>query len=104
MEILTLAQASKRIPAIDGKRPHVATLYRWWSRGINGIHLECLKVGRKLGTTEENLNKFFVECGAAGPQPRTRRTTPVAPTKRTPQQREKAIRDAEAYLKANGAM
>ncbi len=104
-EILSLAQACKRIPPISGKRPHISTLYRWYDRGINGVHLECLKIGRKLAVTQEALDRFFREAGAAGPQRRPRRMTPAPPPKgRTPKERERAIAEAEDFLRKNGAL
>ena len=103
-EILSLAQACKRIPPINGKRPHLSTLYRWFDRGIAGVHLECLRVGRKLCTTQEALDRFFREAGAAGPVRRPRRAAPSTPRTRTPKERERAIREAEDFLRKNGAL
>ncbi|HNR30968.1 MAG TPA: DUF1580 domain-containing protein [Candidatus Hydrogenedentes bacterium] len=110
-EILSLAQAVKRIPTFGGKRPHVATLYRWWSRGINGVHLECLKIGARLAVTPEALDKFFREAALAGPQRRPRRprtagdlATSRQTKPRTERQREEAICKAKEYLCRNGAL
>ena len=76
-KILSLLEATKHVPALNGKHPHVCTLYRWYSVGIAGARLQCVRVGGKLGVTQEALDRFFVEAGAAGPQ----HTGPRAKTK-----------------------
>jgi hypothetical protein len=42
-----------------GKRPHVATLYRWAKRGLCGVRLETISVGGTLCTSVEALQRFF---------------------------------------------
>lgn len=103
-EIFSLAQACKRIPPINGKHPHISTLFRWYDRGINGVHLECLRIGRKLAVTQEALDRFFKEAGATGPQRRPRRAASATPKGRTAKQRDAAINEAETYLRKNGAL
>jgi len=58
--ILTLAEAASRLPKRRaGKKPHVATLYRWASRGLRGVKLEMLQVGGTTCTSVEALQRFF---------------------------------------------
>lgn len=98
----TLGEAAKRIQEIDGKRPHPSTLFRWYDRGIGGVRLECIRVGRKLAVTEEALDKFFREAGAAGPIRRQPRISKPAPRKRTERQRQAGVDAAKASLRRNG--
>jgi hypothetical protein len=72
-EVFSLKEAVERIPLVDGKRPSVATLFRWYDKGSSGIKLKCLRIGRKLCTTQKDLDAFFREAGAAGPQRHKRR-------------------------------
>ena len=62
--VLSLTEAAKRLPTRRaGKRPHVATLYRWASRGLRGIRLETLQVGGTMCTSVEALQRFFDQLG-----------------------------------------
>ncbi len=103
--LLTFAEATKTLPRVNGKRIHVSTLYRWYSTGVKGVKLRCAGCGRRLLVSREALQEFMVAVAAVGPVRRVRRTTPSTPPKgRTPQQRERDIEKAEAYLKSQGAM
>ncbi len=60
-EVLTLSEAARQpfLPRRrNGKRPHVATIYRWAQVGIRGIRLETLRVGGSLCTSKEALQRF----------------------------------------------
>ena len=58
-ELLTMSQAAKICPKVDGKRPHVGSLWRWARRGVRGVKLEHVMVGRKLCTSRAALDAFF---------------------------------------------
>lgn len=91
--VVTLTDAINHLPERrGGKRPHVATLYRWGQRGIRGVRLEILQVGGTKCTSLEALQRFFDRLSADG-QP-----APV----RTPKQRQRAIDRAEAELAEAG--
>ena len=58
-ELLTLAQAAKRLPLRNnGKRPHVAALYRWTSSGCSGVVLETIQLGGQRYTSVGALQRF----------------------------------------------
>jgi Protein of unknown function (DUF1580) len=58
-EAVTLAEAAKHLPALrKGRRIHLSTLYRWTSRGVSGVRLESLKLGRTVVTSKEALQRF----------------------------------------------
>ena len=86
--LLTLAEASKRLPS----RPNVCTLWRWANRGARGRKLETVLVGGRRYTSLEALNRFVAE----------------SPTKETALPREakesaaKRKRRAEAFCEREG--
>jgi hypothetical protein len=58
-ELLTLAQAARRLPPRNnGKRLHVAALYRWTSTGCGGVVLETIQLGGQRFTSVAALQRF----------------------------------------------
>ena len=93
-EVLSLADATKRLPARrSGRRPHISCLYRWAQTGVRGVKLETLRVGGTLCTSIEALQRFCEHCT----DPATAVTT--KPSKRRQQQIDAADRElAEAGI------
>ena len=60
MDYLTLKEAAARVPG----RPHQATLWRWCKKGIGGVRLRYARAGRRIVTTEKDLDKFMRELAA----------------------------------------
>ena len=61
-EVVSLAEAakSKCLPRRrKGKRPHVATLFRWTTVGVRGVVLETLQCGGTRCTSLQALQRFF---------------------------------------------
>lgn len=57
--VLTLTEAAARLPRRRaGKRPHVATLYRWALHGLHGVKLETLQIGGTMCTSLEAVQRF----------------------------------------------
>jgi len=101
---LTFSQAAKIIPAVNGRRPHANSVWRWARKGLNGVKLEVWKVGRCFVTTQEALERFFVEAAKAEPQPRrcaNGHTRPISRF-RTREERDRAVAQAERSLEATG--
>jgi hypothetical protein len=70
--LLTLQEASQIIPAVNGRRSTSSTIWRWCRKGIRGVYLEHVYVGKAILTSEAALYKFFIELsksGAAAPRP-----------------------------------
>lgn len=68
--VISLTAAAKQLPRRRaGKRPHVATLYRWASRGLREIRLETIQVGGTMCTSIEALQRFFDRLSAGRPIP-----------------------------------
>ncbi len=96
-ETFSLTEAAKRLPCRrKGKRPNVATLYRWAQAGCRGVRLETLCVGATRCTSMEALQRFF-DALTAKAEPRA-----VAPQPRPTAQRQKAIEAAERRLESAG--
>lgn len=87
--VLSLTEAARHLPRRRaGKRPHVATLYRWAQGGVRGVILETIQVGGTLCTSIEALQRF---C--------ERLTNPdAAPSARTSRARKRQIARAEKEL------
>lgn len=94
-EVVSLTQAakSKCLPRRrKGKRPHVATLFRWATVGVRGVVLETIQCGGTRCTSVQALQRFFERC--------TDPSTPARPT--TTKAREREISRAEQELSAAG--
>lgn len=57
---ITLAKAS-RLPELarDGRKPHIATLFRWTTVGCRGVRLEAGQVGNSRCTSREAVGRFL---------------------------------------------
>ncbi len=68
-ELLSLKEVVKMVPPIDGKHPHVSTLWRWCRVGLRGVHLDYLRVGQRVVTSQEALGRFARDLAVADEQP-----------------------------------
>jgi hypothetical protein len=95
--LVSLLEASKSLPRRRaGKRPNIATLYRWTNEGVRGIRLEFLQVGGTRCTSKEALQRFF-DALTAQAEPH-----PVASPPRQTRQRRQQIEAAERRLATAG--
>lgn len=82
---ITLAEAIK-LPLLkrNGRAPHIATIHRWVSVGINGVRLEVVQLGGTRCTTREAVIRFIERLtandhgGGAAPTPSERRRSIAA--------------------------
>lgn len=58
-DLMTLAQASREVENITGNRPAPSTIWRWIREGRAGVHLEHVRIGRKVFTSARALWRFF---------------------------------------------
>jgi len=58
-ELLALAAAARRLPKVDGRKIAIPTIWRWCRRGLRGVRLEYVRVGRRVCTTQAALRRFF---------------------------------------------
>lgn len=96
-DLCPISQAAKLFPSPNGKKIHIATLWRWVQEGRRGIQLETVVVGGRRYTTPEAAREF---CEAL--TSKATRTT-VAPPTRSPGRRDRATTRANAELEAKGA-
>src|SRR5688572_19826654 len=92
--LVILTKAPEHIPG----RPHLATIYRWWQKGVRGgVKLETVLCGGRRFTSIEAIQRF-VERLSGGDGCAVESATPP----RTPTQRERASSKASAELAASG--
>ncbi len=90
---LSLTEATKHLPRRRaGKRPHVATLYRWAQRGLRGVRLETIQVGGTLCTSLEALQRFCDRL--SDPQ--------ALPIQQSTRRRQREIQAAQHRLEGQG--
>jgi hypothetical protein len=108
-----IARLTERIPLRNvptllprcrcGKRVHVATLFRWTSRGCRGVRLRFEQVGATRCTTREWLAEFFdALTRRSQPEEISTETRPTPATACTPAARLRAIAKADAELARMG--
>lgn len=64
-DLLSLTEATKVIPPVNSKRLARSTLWRWCRKGLRGIHLDYVRVGRDIATSREAMSRFFVALAEA---------------------------------------
>jgi hypothetical protein len=96
-KLVSLTQAAKLLPhRRKGKRPDVATLYRWTTGGCRGIVLESIQVGGTRCTSREALQRFFTALTARAMD------APKSPTRAAPKPARHSPRRAEEILDEAG--
>jgi len=101
-ELITLAQAARLLPKIDGKKVSVCTLWRWCRRGLRGEHLEYTRVGRKICTTHAALLRFFNRLTELDYRLPTSRSAIQGRVPISSHQRQRALAEADAILEKAG--
>lgn len=99
INLLTLSQASKRLPRVNGKRIHVSTLWRWCRKGLKGICLEYSRVGRSIMVSEAALNQFFTSLAQADAEQTDSHDFKPRPKRRRPGNRQASIDEANTVLR-----
>ena len=103
--ILSLTEATKVLPKINGRRPAVSTLWRWCYRGLRGVQLEYLRVGRKVVTSSEALQRFFSNLVETDKKIEIKSSTKINRLRKrgiTSKARLRALQQADAVLERAG--
>lgn len=58
---MTLTEAAGWLERRFGRRPNVASVWRWATRGIKGVRLATIALGRFRYTTESALERFIAD-------------------------------------------
>jgi hypothetical protein len=98
-ELLTLCEAAKALPAVGGCRIHTSTLWRWSTKGVKGVRLETRRLGGRIFTSREALERFATALAEAGSPHREGHSMARA---RTSARRAKDVAAANAELDAAG--
>ena len=102
-ELLSLTDAANSLPPLDGKRPHVSTIWRWCRKGLKGVRLEHVRLGHRVCTSRDALARFSQRLAETDEQPAER---PVSHTTigrpRTDPERERAVQAAQEDLQKAG--
>lgn len=61
LDLLSVAEAAKRFPKIDGCHPSPKVVRRWAQRGIGGIRLESQRVGKRIVIAPDAIDRFLEE-------------------------------------------
>ena len=99
--VISLSEAAKSLPRRRaGKKPNIATLYRWTNVGCRGVVLEFLQIGATRCTSREALQRFFDALTAQADSTTVPLT--VSSFDRMPAGRRKQIEAAERRLAEAG--
>ena len=101
-QLLTLTEATKILPRHNGKRVAISTLWRWCREGLRGVHLDYVRIGRRISTSREALNRFFNALAEADESPPPYRYAERKPRPPTPRARQRAIEEADRILAESG--
>jgi hypothetical protein len=60
-QVKTFTEAAGLLERKFGRRPNAATIYRWATKGVKGVRLDTIALGRYRYTTESALERFVAE-------------------------------------------
>ncbi|MCW5756717.1 MAG: DUF1580 domain-containing protein [Phycisphaeraceae bacterium] len=75
-KLCTLTGATQLLPKVNGRHLHASAIWRWCRKGVRGVHLDHVRIGGRIFTSAEALNRFanaLAEVDLATP------TAPLAP-------------------------
>lgn len=64
--VMTLTEAAGWLERRFGRRPSVASIWRWATKGIKGVRLATIALGRFRYTTDGALERFVAETSQLG--------------------------------------
>lgn len=100
--VISLSEAAAAVP-LAGAKPHLSTIWRWCRKGIGGVRLEYLRVGRRIVTSREALGRFFQAVAQLDDNSAPAPTAGEPPVQeRTTLQRKQAIERANRTLQKAG--
>ncbi len=90
-EVVLIREVPGLLPKKNGRKKHLASIYRWLSRGLVGVRLESVYIGGEQYTSKQALDRFFCAVTEAKRGSSRRKRTAGPSHKRALQQ----LRDAE---------
>ncbi len=100
-EWMSLSEAARRLPKLDGRKIHPSSLWRWCKQGIRGQRMRYRKLGGRIVLTLADIDEFSQRLAEADDLPRGPKLTD-APKPRTDNCRQRDIARAEADLERAG--
>jgi hypothetical protein len=70
--VMTFTEAAGWLERRFGRRPNVASVWRWATRGVRGVRLATIALGRFRYTTESALERFIAESSQLRTDPHGR--------------------------------
>ena len=101
-EVLSLTDAAKALPPVDGRRPHVSTIWRWCRRGVRGVHLEHARIGHRVVTSQQALSRFAQRLAETDADPPAQPVRQAGIRPRTERQRQRDVARAKRALDRAG--
>lgn len=68
-QVMTFVEAAGWLERRFGRRPNVATIWRWAIKGIRGVRLRTISLGRYRYTTAGALERFIDQTSTASTEP-----------------------------------
>lgn len=103
-DLLTLSQAAKQLPRVNGRKVHTSTLWRWCRRGCKGVKLQYYRIGRTIMTTESALQQFFTALAEVDAEQTDSCNYKPRPKRRRPGNRQASIDNANDVLRSAGIL
>ena len=83
--VMTLVEAAGWLEKRFGRRPNAATIWRWAIKGLRGVRLHTISLGRFRFTTESQLERFIEETSRSTSDARRSLAAEVAPVGEPPE-------------------
>ena len=96
-------EIAKELPKINGRPVHISSIWRWCHKGINGVKLKYVRLGRRQLTSLAYVEQFNDALTIKDAE-RSVHCPPTASahSTRTMKQRDNDISDAEKTLEKDG--
>ena len=104
-QLITLTEAAKLLPRVNGRKPAVCTLWRWCRKGLRGQFLAYVRVGRRICTTRQAMLRFFTDLAEIDQQHGPAGYSKPTSLKRksvTSRERQRALAEADRILEEVG--
>lgn len=97
--VMSLREAANSVPTIDGKKVHLSTIWRWARKGLNGVYLEHVRIGRRVCTSRQAISRFVNALAEKDAESISHTTSPCPPNNaQTPKVRQAQIHEANRSL------
>ena len=99
-QLVTLCEAAKLLPLLNAKRISSNAIWRWCRKGVSGIHLEHVRIGGRIFTSPDALNRFvnaLAEADVSRLNPAPKPAAPAPTRGRRERPRRSAAEAAEQH-------